>query len=130
MKNLRFLICCLAALLIAALAISCAALNGESVRRTGLLRHWIPGTYEGEAFGYNGKIKLLVETGSSSILDIRILSQNEDPFIGGEALRTLIEQVLETDSVDIDAISGATITSEAFMQAVKEALLNASPAFY
>jgi uncharacterized protein with FMN-binding domain len=83
------------------------------------------GVYDGSAQGYGGPLTVAVETDAASILDIRILQSAEDPFIGGEAIRELVDRVLETDSADLDAVSGATITSEAFFAAVNEALAKA-----
>lgn len=90
-----------------------------------LAERFYPGLYEGAADGYYGRIVLELETDSSSILDIKILEQHEDELIGGEAIRELRERILEENSTDIDAISGATITSEAFLSALNKALAQA-----
>ncbi|MDR1363933.1 MAG: FMN-binding protein [Spirochaetaceae bacterium] len=84
-----------------------------------------PGSWEGIGEGYNGTIHLIVDTDSTSIIDITILEHNDDAMIGGEAISELKEFILETDSTDIDAISGATQTSEGFINAVNEALSKA-----
>jgi uncharacterized protein with FMN-binding domain len=83
------------------------------------------GKWEGSGEGYNGVIRVVVETDTASIIDINVLENNEDPLIGGEAIRELKEIVLETDSTDIDAISGATETCEGFIYAVDDALSKA-----
>ncbi|GHV20827.1 hypothetical protein FACS189494_05300 [Spirochaetia bacterium] len=83
------------------------------------------GVWKGSAEGYGGPITVSVETDASSILDIRVIEHHEDPFIGGEALRELIDAVLEEDSTDVDAISGASITSTGFLEAVDNALISA-----
>ncbi|MDR0382371.1 MAG: FMN-binding protein [Spirochaetaceae bacterium] len=84
-----------------------------------------PGRWEGRGEGYNGMILVLVETDTASILDINVLAQNEDAMIGGDAIRSLKEFILDTDSTDIDAVSGATLTSEGFLEAVNNALSKA-----
>ena len=86
---------------------------------------FMSGVWKGSAAGYGGTIILSVETNATSILDIRVTEHNEDPFIGGEAIRELIEAVLEEDSTDVDAVTGATITSAGFLEAVDRALLSA-----
>jgi fumarate reductase flavoprotein subunit len=104
-------------IVIAALAaafFACATLNR--------LASYEPGRYEGRGQGYGGTIRVLVETDASSIIDIEIADHNEDPLIGGEALSELKEAVLEADSTDIDAVTGATETSEGFLDAVNNAL--------
>ena len=91
----------------------------------GKLAVYEAGKWEGSGAGYNGAIRVVVETDTTSIIDINVLPHNEDALIGGEALRELKEYVLETDSTDIDAISGATQTCDGFIQAVDDALSKA-----
>ncbi|MDR2098032.1 MAG: FMN-binding protein [Spirochaetaceae bacterium] len=83
------------------------------------------GEWEGFGEGYNGTIHVLVETDSTSILDIKVLRNDDDPLIGGGAIDELKEFVLETDSTDVDAVSGATQSSEGFIEAVEDALSKA-----
>ena len=61
----------------------------------------------------------------SSMAAIDVLEQSETPDIGGKALETLPQAVLDAQSVDVDAVSGATTTSNAFFTAVSEALSQA-----
>lgn len=91
----------------------------------GKLAVYEAGKWEGSGLGYNGAIRVVIETDTTSIIDINVLPHNEDPLIGEEALRELKEYVLETDSTDIDAISGATQTCDGFIQAVDDALSKA-----
>ncbi|MDR2803146.1 MAG: FMN-binding protein [Treponema sp.] len=84
-----------------------------------------PGLWEGSGEGYNGTILLTVETDSASIIDINILEQHEDEMIGGEAIANLKGFILETSSTDIDAVSGATQSSEGFLKAVNDAMAKA-----
>jgi fumarate reductase flavoprotein subunit len=84
-----------------------------------------PGHWTGAAYGYNGRITVSVETDAFYIRDINVLEQNEDAMIGGDAISALTEIILETDSTDIDAVSGATQTSDGFLNAVNNALSKA-----
>jgi len=81
-----------------------------------------PGIYYGEAQGYYGPVKVKVEVDASSIIDVRVLEESEDSLIGGEAIKELRRLILEEDTNDVDAVSGATISSEAFLSAVNQAL--------
>jgi uncharacterized protein with FMN-binding domain len=83
------------------------------------------GSWEGSGAGYGGVIRVLVETDSVSITGINLLEQNEDVMIGLEAIYELKSFILETDSTDIDAVSGATQSSEGFLDAVNDALSKA-----
>jgi uncharacterized protein with FMN-binding domain len=83
------------------------------------------GKYRGEGEGFNGPIVVEVETDSYSILNIKVIKHNEDEFISGDAMSFIIERILEDDSSDVDAVSGATQTSEGLINAVNNATLKA-----
>ena len=81
--------------------------------------HYEPGLYEGTGQGHNGTIKVQILVSGRGIEDIEILEHNEDAF---EALEELKYLALETGSADLDAVSGATISSEGFLSALRKAL--------
>ncbi|MDR2795841.1 MAG: FMN-binding protein [Spirochaetaceae bacterium] len=107
------------------LLIACALLGLAACLSFNKFAVYEAGNWEGSGTGYNGLIRVVVETDASSIIDINVLEHNEDMLVGGEAIRDLKELVLETDSTDIDAISGATQTCEGFIYAVDNALSKA-----
>jgi fumarate reductase flavoprotein subunit len=113
MKKYFLIIACACA----ALAAACLSFKDMAV--------YEPGKWEGSGEGYNGIIHVVVETDSTSIIDINVLRETEDPLIGGEAIAELKEFILETDSIETDAISGATESSEGFIKAVEDALSKA-----
>ena len=108
---------CKKAALSALLLAGCVSLSFSS--------RYAAGVWRGEGRGYYGPIVVMVETDESSILDIELVTQTEDAFIGGDAIETLRERVIDENRTDIDAISGATVTSEAFLDAVDAALRQA-----
>jgi uncharacterized protein with FMN-binding domain len=127
MKQILFTIalaaaCCAAAAGIVGCATAAAAFSGVS----GRLVRFNSGIWTGCGEGYCGPILVEVETGANQILRIRLIEENEDPLSGGEAIRELTALVLEYDNTDIDAISGATVSSEGFLHAVDDALKKAS----
>ena len=61
----------------------------------------------------------------SKIVNIEILEQNETPAIGGKALETLLEEAKAVGSAEIDGVSGATATTNAFVKALNDALTQA-----
>ena len=81
--------------------------------------------YLGKGQGIGGEIVVKVTMDGSSMAAIDVLEQSETPDIGGKALETLPQAVLDAQSVDVDAVSGATTTSNAFFTAVSEALSQA-----
>jgi uncharacterized protein with FMN-binding domain len=80
------------------------------------------GSYSGEARGQLGVIRVLVETNTTSMLDISVVQSAEDEQIGGAAIDELCVRMLDANTSAVDAVSGATCTSEAFIRAVEEAL--------
>lgn len=79
------------------------------------------GSYIGSAQGYEGKItvKVIIEYGK--IKDIVILSHNETPGYYERGFK-VIDSILAKQNVNVDSISGATITSRAVMVATARAL--------
>ena len=80
------------------------------------------GTYEGSGTGKNGSIKVSVEVSNDSIKKVDILEQNETPSIAKDALEKIPQNIVKEQSLAVDTISGATITSQAILDAVKDAL--------
>ena len=80
-----------------------------------------PGIYEGAGDGYRGIIRLQVHLSKGGIEDIEILESSEDSY-AMEALEELLELALEMNSADLDAVSGATVSSMGFLSALEEAL--------
>lgn len=79
-------------------------------------------TAQGTGQGYRGTIRVLVTSSTDGIMDIEILEHEDDPLIGGAAMETLLSAVLDNNSLDLDAVSGATESSEGFLAAVRNAL--------
>ncbi|MDR0584892.1 MAG: FMN-binding protein [Treponema sp.] len=81
------------------------------------------GVYEGIGRGRRGLIRVKVRMEGGSIAEIDIVESGEDQFVGGAAMEELLELVLMYDTTDLDAISGATESSEGFLSAVENAIL-------
>lgn len=81
-----------------------------------------PGTYEGTADGFGGTLKVAVTVDTDKITAIDVLEQTETPALGGAAITQLSAAILDKQSLAVDAVSGCTVTSTAFIEAVKGAL--------
>jgi len=79
--------------------------------------------YEGTATGYRGPIHVRVRMNGGSITEITIIDSSEDRFVGEAAMEELIDTVIEYNSTDVDVISGATVTSMGFLEAVNNAIM-------
>lgn len=77
------------------------------------------------AAGYGGDIKLTVTMEGETIKDIVVDEHSETEGIGADALPELVEAAKSANSAEIDNVSGATVTSEAFKSALTEAIANA-----
>lgn len=82
-------------------------------------------TYEGTAMGRNGNITVAVTLDGAKIASIAVKEESETPNIGTEALKRLPQAIVEAQSLEVDGISGATITSYALKNAIKDALKKA-----
>lgn len=87
-----------------------AADNGDSV------------TLTGEADGFGGKITATVVMSGDTITDVTFDGPDETPDVGGAALETLADEVVAANGTDIDAVTGATFTSQGCIDAVQAAL--------
>ena len=79
------------------------------------------GTYEGEATGME-PLKVSVEVKDGKIANVEITEQNETEGFAEPALEQIPAAIVEKNSTDVDAVSGATITSNAIKEAVNKAL--------
>jgi uncharacterized protein with FMN-binding domain len=83
------------------------------------------GEYEGVGTGKNGDIKVKVTLSDTKIENVEVLEQSETEGLGDVALDELIPEILESQTVDVDSVSGATVTSDGLKEAVTNALAEA-----
>lgn len=83
------------------------------------------GTYTAEATGFHGPVKVEVEVDAESILNVTVVEHGETQGVGTNAIDALPGLFVKHQSLAVDAISGATITSEALVKAVETALVEA-----
>ena len=84
-----------------------------------------PGDYYGVGQGRGGAIVVKVTVGQSSIDAIEVVSQNETYNTGSVPLAAYPELIVANQTLNVDMMSGATITSAAFLTAVKDAIVQA-----
>lgn len=82
--------------------------------------------FEGQSDnGFGGRLKLQITVEDGQMTAIEVIEHAETTGIGDEALKQLSEKALETQSADHDVVSGASVSSRAFMEALKQAMENA-----
>ncbi len=108
MKKLLSIILCLALL-----ALGFALAEGERV------------TAQGVGQGIDGDVVVQVEADANTIYAVEVLQQNETPGIGSVAVEQLPGAIVAANSIAVDGIAGATVTSNAIKDAIKQALSDA-----
>lgn len=83
---------------------------------------YTPGAYEGEAQGRNGKITVTVTVKEHEISEVLITDHSETRGISDAALETIPREIVTHQSLGLDAVTGATITSQAILDAVANAV--------
>ena len=86
----------------------------------------------GSAAGRNGAVDVSVTVRDGAITDVTVTGHGETEGIGTLAVDALPGRIVETQSIRLDAVSGATITSGAILEAVRNALISGGldPAAY
>lgn len=80
------------------------------------------GTYEGTGTGFRGKIKVAVTVKSHKITAVKVLSKSDDAAYFNRASEGIIKSVLDSQSLNVDVVSGATYSSKGILVAIKNAL--------
>ena len=88
---------------------------------------YLDGIYTAEAIGFEGKITVQVTVAEDKITDITVLSAEDEEEYLSRAKR-VIPAILEGQSPNVDAVSGATYSSTGILKAVKLALAKAAVA--
>lgn len=104
-------------LLCAALISSCALGCAEPAYQAG--------TYTATAYGMGGKYPITMTFSDDEILSIDASQNQETLMLGTEAVRILSERILENQSLDLDAVTAATVSSYAFIRGVEDCVKQA-----
>ena len=78
-------------------------------------------TQEGSGIGKDGEIKVKVVFEDGKIKNVDILKQQENPVLSQKVFTDLKDEIVKTDSADLDVIAGATFSSLGLLAAVKDA---------
>lgn len=83
------------------------------------------GTYTSTVTGHNAPITVEVTVSDTQIEAIEVTDSAETTGIGDKAMAQLGEEIIANQSVNLDFITGSTVSSAAFLSAVKDALTQA-----
>jgi uncharacterized protein with FMN-binding domain len=85
------------------------------------------GSYKGSsANAYYGRVQVAAVIKGGQIVSVNVLQYPNDRrtsrYINSQALPALQQEVIQAQSATVDTVSGATLTSEAYMQSLGQAL--------
>ena len=81
-----------------------------------------PGTYTGTSNGRNGPITVEVTVDDTQITDIQVISHRETATLSDAPLTQVPADIIKYQSLDVDAVTGATLTSMGVKAAIRDAL--------
>ena len=80
------------------------------------------GTYSGTGQGRNGSIEVTVKVKSGKVTSITVESSREDSQYMNRAKDTVIGEIIDAQSLSVNTVSGATMSSNGIIEAVANAL--------
>lgn len=90
---------------------------------------YVPGTYTAAAKGHNGEMTVEVTFTENAIADVKVIEHKETLGLGYGVSTAAIDafpaQIVESQSLAIDAVTNATVTSNAVIAAVADAVAQA-----
>lgn len=87
------------------------------------------GTYEATVDAAHGPLSVAVTIADGEISDVVVTEHSETEGLTDPAVTDLPAEMVETNSTNVDVISGATLTSKAVKSAVDEALFGAATSY-
>lgn len=94
-------------------ALSVVALSGAAQAAT-----FNPGTYTAVSKGNGGEVPVTVTFTKNAIESVKIGANKETPGIGSIAIEKLPKAIVDSQSLAVNGVSGASITSHAILAAV------------
>lgn len=83
-------------------------------------------TARAEARGFGGIVSVTLTVDEDRVVDAVIEGTDETPDVGGRAVEQMARAMKETGSVDVDGVSGATVSSTAILTAARQAYMEAT----
>ncbi len=84
------------------------------------------GIYTGKAEGFKADIELSITIEGGKITKIDIISMGETPGLGDKAIEETIASVIASQNLNVDGVTGATVSSKATISAIVTALEGAA----
>jgi fumarate reductase flavoprotein subunit len=72
--------------------------------------------------GFGGDVTVMLSVEGDKLTEVVITGEGETQGIGETAIKAMAAAMLETNSIEVDVVAGATITSKAILEAAAQAL--------
>ena len=79
-------------------------------------------TIKAQADGRNGQIDFEIDLENNKISDVKVTKNSETPSIFNQAFGKLKKNIIDNQSFDVDAVSGASLMTQAMLDSGKKAL--------
>lgn len=106
-------------------SIACLAIVGGVLLSTGASAALKDGVYQTQALGNNGQVVFKTTIQNNRITAIDVVKSSETPLLGEGAIEKLSKTIVAQQTLDLDAVSGASNSSRAVLESVKAALAKA-----
>lgn len=83
------------------------------------------GTYKASVDGKNGPIEVEVTFSEHKIEDVKVVNFNETAGVSDASIKKIPEEIVKNQSLKVDAVAGATVTSDALLSAVMDCVKQA-----
>ena len=113
--------------LVLAVSLFTACSSGSSSASSGA--QYKAGTYTATVDGRNGPLTMEGVFTEDAIESLTVTTHSETEGISDGAIQDLPQQIVDAQSLQVDAVAGATITSEAVIAAVKDLVEQYAPAY-
>ncbi len=83
------------------------------------------GTYTTTVQGHNAEIKVEVTFSDDAITEIKAVEHAETAGLGDKAIETVASKIIEGQTLNVETVSGATVSSNALLSAVEDCVSQA-----
>lgn len=108
------------ALIVATLLAGCAQTPATTAKAA-----FKAGTYTASAKGMGGDVKVSVTFSATDIVSVKVDQHNETPGVGDAAIKTIPGKIVQGQTLNVDVVAGASISSKAILAAVEECVKKA-----
>ncbi len=101
---------------------SAVAPSPSASQETGI---YIPGTYSASAKGMESDVTVTIEVDETKIISAVVDTAGETEGLGKPVGEKMAQEILDKQSIDVDGVSGATVTSKAVRAALEDCIAQA-----